>query len=122
MKKTYTITPDQYREKQSQINNIGYKNGWYDYETNKYRLSDSTPERTRERFEKLTKECEEMPIPSDKTFFLGTDIYNLWLNRDTDEPITARELYNIIASISEEIKDAESSAKSSAAWSNWDGH
>lgn len=115
MKKAYSITPDQYHEKKAQIRDIGYKNGWYSYETNKYRLSDSTPERTRKRFEKLTKECEEMPIPNDKTFFRGTDIYNLWLNRDTDEPITARELYNIIASISEEIKSAESMARS-AGW------
>lgn len=121
MKKAYTITPDQYREKQIQINHIGYKNGYSDPKTDKYTLSSHTNPRTRERFEKLTKECEEMPIPSDKTFFLGTDIYNLWLNRDTDEPITARELYNIIASISEAIKQAESSAKSSAAWSSWDG-
>ena len=59
-----------------------------------------------------------MPIPNDKTFFRGTDIYNLWLNRDTDEPITARELYNIIASISKEIKDAESSARSAANWND----
>ena len=122
MKRAYTITPEQYSKKQAQIREIGYKNGRYDYETNKYRLLSSTPERTCKQFEKLTKECEEMPIPSDKTFFRGTDIYNLWLNRDTDEPITARELYNIIASISEEIKDAESSAKSSAVWNNWDGH
>ena len=122
MKRAYTITPEQYHEKQAQIREIVYKNGRYDYETKKYRLLSSTPERTCKQFEKLTKECEEMPIPSDKTFFRGTDIYNLWLNRDTDEPITARELYNIIASISEEIKDAESSAKSSAVWNNWDGH
>lgn len=115
MKKAYSITPDQYREKQAQIRDIGYKNGWYNYETSKYRLSDSTPERTRKRFEKLTKECEEMPIPSDKTFFRGTDIYNLWLNRDTDEPITSRELYNIVASISQDIKAAESMARS-AGW------
>ena len=115
MKKAYSITPDQYHEKQVQIRDIAYKNGWYNYETGKYRLSDTTPERTRKRFEKLTKECEEMPIPNDKTFFRGTDIYNLWLNRDTDEPITARELYNIIASISEEIKATESMARS-AGW------
>lgn len=120
MKRAYTITPEQYHKKQAQIREIGYKNGRYDYETNKYRLLSSTPERTCKQFEKLTKECEEMPIPNDKTFFRGTDIYNLWLNRDTDEPITARELYNIIASISKEIKDAESSARSAANWDDWD--
>ena len=121
MKKAYTITPDQYLEKKAEIRKIGYNNGWEDYRTNKYVLSEGTPERTRRRFEKLTKECEEMPMPSDRIFFRGTDIYNLWLNRDTDEPITARELYNIIASVSEEIKEAESSARSAAAYSNWDG-
>ena len=115
MKRAYTITPEQYHEKQAQIREIVYKNGRYDYETKKYRLLSSTPERTCKQFEKLTKECEEMPIPKDKTFFRGTDIYNLWLNRDTDEPITARELYSIIANISEEIKSAESMARS-AGW------
>lgn len=115
MKKAYTITPEQYREKRKEIERIGYKNGHSDPKTGRYTLSEETNPRTRKHFENLTKECDEMPIPDDKTFFLGTDIYNLWLNRHSDEPVTARELYNIIAIISGEIKDAKSMARS-AGW------
>lgn len=122
MKKAYTITPEQYREKQREINKIGYKNGWSDPKTGIYTLSEGTNPRTRKHFENLTKECDEMPKPKDKLFFMGTDIYNLWLNRHTDEPITARELYNIIKTVGEAISQAESNAKSSAVWDNWDGH
>ena len=121
MKRAYTITPEQYHEKRKEIEHIGYKNGHSDPQTGKYTLSPYTNPRTRKHFENLTKECDEMPIPDDKTFFLGTDIYNLWLNRHSDEPVTAKELYNIVASISQAIKQAESSARSAANWSGWDG-
>lgn len=121
MKRAYTITPEQYHEKRKEIERIGYKNGHTDPQTGKYTLSSYTAPITRKRFENLTKECDEMPIPDDKTFFLGTDIYNLWLNRHSDEPVTAKELYNIVASISQAIKQAESSARSAANWSGWDG-
>lgn len=116
MKKAYTITPEQYREKQREINKIGYKNGWYDQKTGRYTLSEGTNPRTRKHFENLTKACNEMPKPKDKRFFMDTDIYNLWLNRHTDEPITARELYNIVTAIFGEIGDAENRASY-----EWDG-
>ena len=110
MKKAYKITPEQYRKNLYEIREIGYKNGWSDPNTGICRLANNTNPRTRKRFENLKKECDEMPIPKDKTFFLGTDIYNLWLNRDTDEPVTARELYNIVADLSKAISDAKSSS------------
>lgn len=116
MKKAYKITPAQYKAKQEEIKRIGYKNGWDDRETGEWRLSDDTNPRTRKHFENLVKECEEMPKPSNKVFFKGTEIYNLWLNRYTDEPITASELYNIVESIAEVISEAESRAKSEAHW------
>ena len=116
MKKAYTITPEQYREKQREINKIGYKNGWYDQKTGRYTLCEGTNPRTRKHFENLTKACDEMPKPKDKRFFMDTDIYNLWLNRHTDEPITARELYNIVTAIFGEIEDAENRASY-----EWDG-
>ena len=122
MKKAYTITPDEYHELRQEIHKIDYR---YGYECgsghSQRRLSPSTPERTRKRYEKLTAECEAMPKPENHLFFRNPDLYNLWLNRYTNEPITARELYNIVAGIAESIGDAEDRAKSSAAWSNWDG-
>ena len=117
MKKAYTITPAQYKTKQYEINRIGYNNGWM-LETGEWKLSDDTNPRTRKHFENLVKECEEMPKPKNKVFFRGTDIYNLWLNRHSDEPVTARELYNIVESIAEAISEAESRATRSAA--DWD--
>lgn len=122
MRKAYTITPDEYREKRREINNIGYKNGWNDPKTGRYTLSEGTGPGTRKRFENLTRECDGMPKPEDKLFFMGTDIYNLWLNRDTDEPVTARELYNIIKTVGDAISQAESNARSSAVvWDTWGG-
>jgi hypothetical protein len=117
MKKAYTITPEEYREKQKEINDIDYKYG-YDCGRNHscHRLSVKTPEKVRQRYEELNKECNEMPMPNSGVYFRGTDIYNLWLNRNNDEPITARELYNIVTAIFGEIGDAENRASY-----EWDG-
>lgn len=116
MKKAYTITPAEYVEKKRKIEEIGYKNGWFKPERGEYELARDTPERIKGRFDKLTKEVKETPIPKENIFFINEDLYNLWLNRDTDEPITARELYSIVSAIGWAIKDAEGRAISSAIW------
>ena len=121
MKKAYTITPEQYHDKRAEITAIGYRHGWQNRETGEYKLADGTSDRVRKRFDKLTKEVKETPVPDNRLFFKNPDIYNLWLNRDTDEPITARELYNIVEAIGKAIGEAESSARTAAAYANWDG-
>lgn len=121
MKKAYTITPEEYLEKKREIDGIGYRHGRFDRKTGKYKLAESTSDRVRKRFDKLTKEVKETPVPNNRLFFKNPDIYNLWLNRDTDEPITARELYNIVEAIGKAIGEAESSARTAASFANWDG-
>ena len=122
MKKAYAITPDDYRDKVREIRKIDYQYG-YECGPNhcQHRLSSSTPEKTKKRYEKLTEECNTMPKPENHLFFRNTDLYNLWLNRNTDEPITAQELYNIVAGIAGAITAAEDRAKSTAIWSDYDG-
>ena len=118
MKKAYTITPEEYYKKLDEIRKIEYNYGYQcgpDYR--QYRLSSSTPEKIKKRYEKLKSETENLPKPKDSVFFRNTDLYNLWLNRETDEPVTAKELFNIVTGISGAI-DA---AKSAAVWSNFDG-
>lgn len=112
MKKAYTITPNKYRENVKLQNNTRWKYGEVKY----------APESLRKKCTKAAEENLNVQLPEDELFFENADIYNLWLNRDTDEPITARELYEIVMAIGKSIKDAESNARTAAAWSNWDGH
>lgn len=121
MKKAYAITPEQYHDKRATITAIGYHHGWCNRETGEYKLAEGTSTGVKNRFDKLTKEVKETPVPDNRLFFKNPDIYNLWLNRDTDEPITARELYNIVEAIGKAIGEAESSARTAAAYANWDG-
>ena len=119
MKKEYTITPAEYKAKVREINDIGYRHGHFNRERGEYELANNVPDRVRNRFNKLRMEVEQTPRPKDKIFFANEDLYNLWLNRDTDEPITARELYNIVLTIGREIESAENRAVSSATWNGY---
>lgn len=111
MKKAYTITPEEYKFKAEQIRNIEYKYG---------DKAAYAPETTKKRYDKLVKECAEFPTPANRSanriFMTNTDLYNLWLNQHTDEPITAKELFNIIKGITEVMSD-----KISTASYQWDG-
>ena len=117
MKKSYTITPEEYHKKLEEIRDIKYKYGCSDFAT----ISENAPERVKKRFNKLIAEVKAFAEPQDSLFLRNPDLYNLWLNRNTDEPITARELFNIIAGVSEAIDRAEDRAKTHADWANFDG-
>ena len=116
MKKAYKLTPEEYKTKCEEIRGIVYHHGYHSNQTGKDYLSENTSERVRNRYEKLKAEVDETEIPDDFFFFHNADLYNLYLNRDTDEPITARELYNIVSAISKAVKDAKDSAVSSSYW------
>ena len=116
MKKAYTITPEKYRKNQETIGDIKYKYG-YPLEAGWRLLGGDIPETIKKKADKATSENASVEKPENGLYFRNKDIYNLWLNRDTDEPITARELFNIVEAISEAIDGA----RSAAAWSNYDG-
>lgn len=101
MKRAYTITPEGYKHKAEQIRNIEWKYG---------DNAECAPESTKKRYDKLVKECAEFPIPANPIFMKNVDLYNLWLNQHTDEPITAEELFNIIKGITEVMSDRICSA------------
>lgn len=107
MKKAYTITPEEYKYKAEQIRNIEFKYG---------DKAAYAPETTKKRYDKFVKECAEFSKPKSSIFMTNTDLYNLWLNQHTDEPITAKELFNIIKGITEVMSDKISSASY-----QWDG-
>lgn len=127
MKKAYTITPAQYDANVKTMNDIEYRTG-YSKATAHHRLlsgqtiEETTPKKTKDRYNKAYEENKGVKVPSNEFFFINEVLYNLWLNRDTDEPITAREMYAIVNTICEEIDAAESSASSAAYYANWDGH
>lgn len=123
MKKAYTISPEQYRANEVLIYEIKNK---YNYpQEGGWRYLDGTtaeehtPESVKKKWKKATEENKKFKKPRSRFFTKNDDLYNLWLNRDTDEPVTARELYNIVASIREAIADAESRASSSSSLSDW---
>ena len=125
MKQSYNITPKQYKDNKTIIRNIKEK---YNYPQEKgWRYLDGTtaeehtPEKVKNQYKKAVEENKAFEIPKNKVFLANTDIYNLYLNRDTDEPITARELYNIVSCLLEEIEDTEDRAESYSIWNGWDG-
>ena len=125
MKQSYNITPKQYKDNEKVIDKIKYK---YNYPQEKgWRYLDGTtaeehtPEKVKEQYKKAVEENKAFAKPKNDIFLSNTDIYNLYLNRDTDEPITAMELYNIVSCLLDEIEDAEDRAESSSIWDNWDG-
>lgn len=108
MKKSYTITPDQYRENVKTQKGAAYKFG---------DSLDGAPDYVKERCTKAAAENLKVKLPKDAFFFKNEVLYNLWLNRDTDEPITAKELYTIVESIYQRIEDV----RTTSGWDNWDG-
>lgn len=98
MKKKYKITPDQYRDKIDKMYDITYKTG-YDGIKNADRCS----RYLKEKYDKYHEETSKMDIPEDKLFFMNEVIYNLYLNRNEDEPVTSKELYKIIETVVDDI-------------------
>lgn len=109
MKKAYTITPAQRQENIKIMSNARYH----------YGSLANAPEEVKARCRKAAEENATITeLPKDDLFLENEVMYNLFLNRDTDEPITARELYIIVRTIKEAIDEAERSAKLASA--NWD--
>ena len=113
MKKAYTITPDRYTENNGIIRDVEYNYGHQESEETymgfKFKTVvdiEDVPKYKRKRYERAVRENAEVVKPSlnNSIFFYNEDNYNLWLNRDTDEPITARELYNIVRAIETAIR------------------
>ena len=108
MQKAYKLTPAEYQKKRDEMSKIVYRYG-----------DDArhAPEEIREKYNKLKEETKLFPIPEFdecSMFFRNPEIYNLWLNRDMDEPVTSRELFKIIWAVKQEIEDAASRAACSA--------
>ena len=120
MKQSYNITPKQYKENKKLIRDIKAKYNYPQEKEWKYldgtTADDHTPEKVKKQYKKAVEENKAFEAPKNRVFLANTDIYNLYLNRDTDEPITARELYNIVTAIFGEIEDAENRASY-----EWDG-
>ena len=93
MKKAYKLTPEDCWRKQGQIREIEYK-----YKNTVTGEIDASP-RIAKRHKKLTEEVNSMPLPPCQLFMNNADIYNLWLNKNTSEPVTAKELYNIVSAM-----------------------
>lgn len=107
MKKKCAITYKEYKEKIEKLHIIEQKYG----DNAKF-----ASEKTKKTYDKLVKECAEFPRPSNPLFMESADLYNLWLNRNTDEPITIRELFDITTAVMEVM-----SRKISSATYQWDG-
>ena len=117
MKQAYNITPEEYGRYHAEMCGIVYNHGHHDNLTGKDYISEGTSSRVKNRYEKLKKIVGETVKPENPFFFRNTDLYNLYLNRYRDEPITAKELYNIVSEISKAIDDV----RSSAGWSDYSG-
>jgi len=84
MKKAYKITPQKFQQNREAITRIEYKYGSY------------VPETMKKGYDKLKAQNAEFVKP-DKPFYMENEfVYNLYLNRNVDEPVTSRELYAIV--------------------------
>lgn len=91
-----------------------YVNGWG---IGKIHLSEKTPKKVKTEYENLKKKVENYQEP-DEAFFKRSDaLYKLWVNRDCEEPITFKMLYDVVAEVSYAIREAEANAS----YSNYDG-
>ena len=107
MKKAYTITPAKYFDNLKYIRSVEYR---YGEDTSDY------PKTTLKKYEKAVKENASVEKPKASLFFKNEVMYNLWLNRETEEPVTAKELFTIVSTLNEYFKDKISSA--SCDWSS----
>ena len=112
MKKAYAITPERYRSNIKVMEDARYHHG---------ESLVNAPESVKKKCIKAAKENATIgELPKERIFFENEVMYNLFLNRDTDEPITARELYAIVQTLSEAIEEAEDRARTAAAYTDYD--
>lgn len=96
MKKPDTISVEKFRENNHFILNTEYRFG-----NNTERM----PKTTAQKYNKALEENGGFELPTDRFFMTNDVVYALFKNRDTDEPVTARELYIIIETLRGKISD-----------------
>ena len=75
------------------------------------------PKTTAKRYEKVKKEMTEIEVPKGEDyprFFepRTPELYNLWLGRESDEPVSKRELYAIVKDILSRVERVDNSITS----------
>lgn len=75
------------------------------------------PKTTAKRYEKAKKEMAKIEFPTDDDYvrFFDTrtpELYDLWLGRESDEPVSKRELYAIVKDILSRVERVDSSITS----------
>ena len=133
MKQSYAIGPEKYSKNIDTMNEIEYNTGYTHKDAKKVNpftgktKAESTPKNLVTKYEKAYAENKQfekqLPKGEEREEFLESafcendTMFNLWLNRNTDEPITARELYQVVKVLLGEVDDAETRAS----LSGWDG-
>lgn len=97
--------PAKYYELLQTIRDIEYKYG--DNVAN-------MPKSTAKRYEKALSEIAEIETPEGEDYarFFDTrtpELYDLWLGRESDEPVSKRELYAIVKDILSRVERVDSS-------------
>ena len=115
MKKSYKVSPKEYNEAKHNLYRIEYHYGYNG--KNGKSLVDGAGRTFEKRYPEIAKQYKESeeivnntPVPENDLFFKNVFMYNLWLNRKEDEPITSRELYAILNTLAEEMKSKISTA------------
>lgn len=90
MKKAYKITPQKFQQNCETISRIEYKYGSH------------IPETMKKGYDKIKAQNAEFEKPDKSFFYMENEfVYNLYLNRNEDEPVTSRELYAIVNTLLE---------------------
>lgn len=100
--------PARYWELSDIINDIEYN---YGNDTN------SMPDSIAKRYEKAKKEMEELKVPKGAEYSRFFDanypaLYDLWLKKDSDKPITGKELFSVVNALLDKIRKVDSSIAS----------
>lgn len=89
MKKAYKITPQKFQQNCEAISRIEYKYGSH------------IPETMKKGYDRMKAQNAEFEEPKLSFYMENEFVYNLYLNRNVDEPITSRELYAIVNTLLE---------------------
>ena len=120
------ITPDALPSNLQHLKHRGWeieqKYGLYERYVNgfgigKIHLSNKTPKKVKTEYENLKKKVENYQEPENVFFGRSDELYKLWANRESDEPVTFKMLYDVVVEVADAIRRAEISAS----YSNYDG-